>query len=134
MNFCINMYISRVSNVIPLKVHARIENFSTPSTMCEFFFFPLDMNTDAAGAPYLRKVLQSLKIPKAPLAQSISLFPALQTNAQLPSPGATYEIPWSNTRITHFHYHPGWQKPPEMLPPPGLAPSANLISLIWSPS
>lgn len=91
-----------------------------------FFFFPLDTNTDAAGAPYLTKVLQSLKIPKAPSARSISLFPALQTNAQLSC--ATSEIPWSNARITHFQDHPGWQKPPEMLPPPGEAWHLQQIS------
>lgn len=91
-----------------------------------FSFPPLDTNTDAAGAPYLTKVLQSLKIPQAPSARSISLFPALQTNAQLPC--ATSEIPRSNARITHFQYHPGWQKPPEMLPPPGEAWHLQQIS------
>lgn len=85
IHFYIKMYIFWVYNLIPLKAHMCRESISTTNTTCNFFFFSWTW-TDAAGAPSFRKVLQSHKIPKAPPAQPISLFPVPQTlNFHIPA-------------------------------------------------
>ena len=84
IHFYIKMYISWVYNLIPLKAHMCRESISTTNTTCNFFFSWTW--TDAAGAPSFRQVLQSHKIPKAPPAQTISLFPVPQTlNFHIPA-------------------------------------------------
>lgn len=94
-----NVHLLEVYNLILLKAHMCRESISTTNTTCNFFLEHEQILLELLPS---EKVLQSHKIPKAPPAQPISLFPVPQTlNFHIQR---YLQDPQANALITRFQH------------------------------